>query len=67
VQARTSGIAAAQTVVALARMLASAGFGVLWLFLGPGTAMVTVAALLATAILVAATRVKRLDAAVVTP
>jgi MFS family permease len=67
VQARTSGIAAAQTVVALARMLASAGFGVLWLFLGPGAAMVTVAALLATAILVAATRVKRLDAAVVTP
>ena len=35
VQARSSGIAAAQTVVALARMLASAGFGLLWLLLGP--------------------------------
>lgn len=67
VQARTSGIAAAQTVVALARMLASAGFGVLWLLLGPGAAMMTVAALLVVAILAAATRVGRLDGAVVTP
>lgn len=67
VQARTSGIAAAQTVVALARMLASAGFGVLWLLLGPGVAMMTVAALLVVAILAAATRVGRLDGAVLTP
>lgn len=67
VQARTSGIAAAQTVVALARMLASAGFGVLWLLLGPAAAMMTVAALLVVAILGAATRVGRLDGAVLTP
>jgi len=66
VQARSSGIAAAQTVVALARMLASAGFGLLWLLLGPATAMVSVAALLVLAILLAATRVGRLDGAVAT-
>lgn len=66
VQARSSGIAAAQTVVALARMLASAGFGVLWLLLGPTAAMVTVAALLALAVLAAATRITRLDGAAVT-
>ena len=67
VQARTSGIAAAQTVVALARMLASAGFGVLWLLLGPAVAMTTVAGVLAVAIAVAATRIARLDGAEVTP
>ncbi len=67
VQARTSGIAAAQTVVALARMLASAGFGVLWLLLGPAVAMMSVAAVLVVAILAAATRVARLDGAAVTP
>ena len=66
VQARSSGIAAAQTVVALARMLASAGFGLLWLLLGPATAMVSVATLLVLAVLVAATRVGRLDGAVAT-
>lgn len=66
VQARSSGIAAAQTVVALARMLASAGFGVLWLLLGPTVAMATVAALLALAVLAAATRITRLDGAAVT-
>lgn len=67
VQARTSGIAAAQTVVALARMLASAGFGVLWLLLGPATAMITVASLLVLAVLAALSRVRVLDEAVVTP
>ncbi len=67
VQARASGIAAAQTVVALARMLASAGFGVMWLLLGPAVAMMTVAVLLTVAILAAATRIGRLDRAVVTP
>ena len=67
VQARSSGIAAAQTVVALARMLASAGFGLLWLLLGPAAAMATAAALLGVAILAAATRVVRLDAAPATP
>ncbi len=66
VQARSSGIAAAQTVVALARMLASAGFGVLWLLLGPTVAMATVAALLVLAVLAAATRIPRLDGAAVT-
>ena len=54
-------------MVALARMLASAGFGVLWLALGPATAMISVAILLVAAILVAATRVRRLDGSVVTP
>lgn len=67
VQARTSGIAAAQTVVAVARMLASAGFGLLWFLLGPAAAMMTVAALLLAAILAAATRIARLDGAEVTP
>jgi MFS family permease len=67
VQARTSGIAAAQTVVALARMLASAGFGLLWLLLGPAVAMTTVAGVLVVAIVVAATRIARLDGAEVTP
>lgn len=67
VQARTSGIAAAQTVVAVARMLASAGFGLLWFLLGPTVAMTSVAALLVAAILVAARLVGRLDTAEVTP
>jgi len=66
VQARSSGIAVAQTVVALARMLASAGFGLLWLLLGPTVAMATVAALLVLAVLAAATRIPRLDGAAVT-
>lgn len=66
VQARTSGIAAAQTVVAVARMLASAGFGLLWFLLGPAVAMTTVAALLVLAILAATTRIARLDGAEVT-
>jgi MFS family permease len=67
VQARTSGIAAAQTVVALARMLASAGFGLMWLLLGPAVAMTTVAGVLVVAIVAAATRIARLDGAEVTP
>ncbi len=67
VQARTTGIAAAQTAVAVARMLASAGFGLLWLLLGPTAAMTTVAGVLAGAVVVAATGVHRLDTAEVTP
>jgi MFS family permease len=43
---RTSGIACAQTVVALARMGASIGFGALWFAVGPQTALVLVAAAL---------------------
>lgn len=66
VQARTSGIAAAQTVVALTRMLASAGFGLMWLLFGPSTAMIVVAGLLAVAILASASRVRLLDSAAVT-
>ena len=42
-----SGIAAAQTVVALARLLASTGFGFLWFFAGRGPALLLVAAALA--------------------
>nr|WP_311836299.1 MFS transporter [Cellulomonas fimi] len=48
--ARTSAIGTAQTVVAVARMVASAGFGLLWFTLGRGNAMLTVAALLAVAV-----------------
>ncbi|WP_200891018.1 MFS transporter [Arthrobacter sp. SPG23] len=45
-----TGIGAAQTVVALSRMAASAGFGVLWFTLGPSTAMVVVGGCLAVAV-----------------
>lgn len=45
-----SGIAAAQTVVAVTRLIASTGFGVLWFALGRGNALVVVAAALAVAI-----------------
>ena len=48
-----SGIAAAQTVVAVARLIASTGFGVLWFALGRGNAVLIVAAALAIAIPVA--------------
>ncbi|MFZ3454198.1 MFS transporter [Arthrobacter sp. 7Tela_A1] len=44
---RATGIAAAQTVVAVGRMLASSLFGVLWYALGPETALWTAAAALA--------------------
>lgn len=66
VQARSSGIAAAQTVVALARMVSAAGFGVLWLLVGPGTALVGVAAALLVAVALAGTQARRLDAATAT-
>ena len=45
-----TGIASAQTVVALSRMTASAGFGVLWYAVGAPTAMVAAGALLACAV-----------------
>ncbi|MDR6506663.1 MFS transporter [Arthrobacter oryzae] len=45
-----TGIGAAQTVVALSRMAASAGFGVLWFALGPSTAMFVVGGCLAVAV-----------------
>ena len=44
--ARASGIAAAQTVVAMARMGRAAGFGVLWFAMGPRSAMTAVAVVL---------------------
>ncbi|MDQ7909632.1 MFS transporter [Phytohabitans sp. ZYX-F-186] len=53
-ETRGSGIAAAQTVVALARFAASLGFGVLWQVVGRGTALLLVAAALAAAIPAAA-------------
>ena len=45
-----SGIAATQTVVAVARLIASTGFGVLWFAIGRVDAMLIVAAVLALAI-----------------
>ncbi|MDI2097614.1 MFS transporter [Ruicaihuangia caeni] len=45
--ARATGIAAAQTVVALTRLVASTGFGLLWFMLGRETAMVIAAGALA--------------------
>jgi predicted MFS family arabinose efflux permease len=46
-----TGIGAAQTVVAVSRMAASAGFGILWFALGPATAMVVVGCMLTVAVL----------------
>lgn len=43
---RASGIAAAQTASALARLVASMGFGLLWFLLGPQVALVAVAVVL---------------------
>jgi len=52
-ETRGSGIAAAQTVVALARFAASLGFGILWQFTDRGTALLLIAAAL-TAVIPAA-------------
>ena len=52
--ARGSAIAAAQTVVVVARLLSSLGFGVLWTMTGRQSALVIVAVLLGVAIPVAA-------------
>lgn len=51
--ARARGIATAQTVVAVSRMGASAGFGVLWFWIGPADALLCVAAALCLAVPVA--------------
>ena len=53
-EARGSGIAAAQTVVALARFAASVLFGLLWAVQGSGRSLLLFAALLSAAIPVAA-------------
>lgn len=58
---RASGIASAQTVVVVARMLASVGFGLLWFALGPTVAMVALGAVLAAVVPVALATVGRLD------
>lgn len=54
VEARTSGIAAAQTVVAATRFIAATAFGLLWFALGSSTALAVVACALAALIPVAA-------------
>jgi MFS family permease len=58
---RASGIATAQTVVALARLVSSLGFGVLWYTVGPQSALALVAVLLALTIPVAMREVLVLD------
>ncbi|MFD4327792.1 MFS transporter [Nocardioides sp. NPDC058538] len=47
---RASGIATAQTAVALARLVAATGFGLLWYAVGPRVAMLAVCAVLLAAI-----------------
>ncbi|MET4159275.1 MFS transporter [Agromyces sp. PvR057] len=54
VEARTSGIAAAQTVVAVTRFVAATTFGLLWFALGVGPALLIAAGALAVLIPVAA-------------
>ena len=53
-EARGTGIAAAQTVVALSRFISAAGFGIYWFLVGREVAMITVAALLLVAVPVVA-------------
>ncbi len=58
---RASGIAAAQTTVALARLGSSTAFGVLWFLLGPGQALILVGTLLVMALPVALRALMPLD------
>lgn len=58
---RASGIASAQTVVAVARMASSACFGILWFAVGPQAALVCVGAALLVAIPAATGTVRGLD------
>lgn len=60
--ARGTAIGTAQTVVALARMVASAGFGLLWYTLGRADAMLVAAGLLAVAVVACWVLVRGLDA-----
>jgi MFS family permease len=60
---RTSGIATAQTAVALARFASSLAFGLLWVRLGPTDALWVVTGLLACAIPLAALLMRGLDRA----
>jgi MFS family permease len=61
-QTRGSGIAAAQTVVALARFASSLAFGSLWVTLGRAPALLVVGGLLAAAIPVAAVLLRPVEA-----
>ncbi|MEI2279183.1 MFS transporter [Paenarthrobacter ilicis] len=56
-----TGIASAQTVVALSRMASSAGFGVLWYAVGAPMAMLLAGAVLAIAVVVVALILKTRD------
>jgi MFS family permease len=60
-ETRGSGIAAAQTVVALSRFAASVLFGLLWSLQGPGRSLVLFAVLLAAAVPVAAWLLRGID------
>ncbi|MEV6596530.1 MFS transporter [Actinoplanes sp. NPDC051346] len=62
VEARGSGIAAAQTVVALTRFAAAIGFGGLWVMVGRSDALLLVALLLAAALPVAWWLLRRVEA-----
>lgn len=61
-ETRATGIAAAQTVVAVARFVSASTFGVLWFALGPEPAMLLVAVVLALAIPVVAVLLRPLRA-----
>jgi MFS family permease len=49
-ESRGTGIAAAQTVVAISRFAAAVGFGLLWFAVGPDVSLIVVAVLLAIAV-----------------
>lgn len=66
-ESTASGIASAQTVVALTRMVASFGFGILWFAVGHVDALVIVAALFAVAIAVAAVLLRPMSRTAATP
>lgn len=58
---RTTGIAAAQTVVAVGRLVAATGFGALWFAVGPQSALVVVAVALTVVLAVVVPRAGLLD------
>jgi MFS family permease len=62
-EARASGIAGAQTVVAIARLISSGAFGILWFAIGPASALTLIAALLILAVPVGLVVLKSLDRA----
>jgi MFS family permease len=62
---RASGIASAQTVVAVARMGAAAGFGGLWFTMGPRLAMTVVAVAVVVVVPLALTAVLKLERSMV--